>query len=335
MTIHTFFHRGCNPARTRLDKEGPTSCSPETLLLTMVQISSKDAIDVKGAPDDLRRKLIAEFVGSTTLVATIIGSGIMAENLSAGNDGVALLGNTLATWGILFVLITVFGPISGAHFNPIVSMAFCLKRELGVLHTFAFILAQIVGAISGAFVAHANFDQPLASFDGKDRSTVGEFVGEITATIGLLMTIFGSIAAGEYAKNTIPMAVGLYITAGCACIAEVEPRNGAADVPALARKSHLALLKVLIGSSKAHRLLSFRTAPVSSYTDWFTASTAFANPAVTIGRSFTHTFASIAPSSIGPYVAGQVIGLFVGLPFCEFMFARKSLGAALLTLCRR
>lgn len=226
---------------------------------------------------DVHRAAVAELVGTAILVTTIIGSGIQGETLSQ-DPAVALLGNTLATWGILFVLITIFGPVSGAHFNPVVSYVFFCRGELRLNDLIIYIPLQFCGAIIGAIMAHAMFELSLAEFDGKDRDSLGEWLGEVIATIGLLMTILGSIGAN--AKGTIPMAVGLYITAGY----------------------------------------------------WFTSSTSFANPAVTVGRSFTNTFAAINPSSILPYIAGQIVGLIVGLPFCEWMWNDKSFIAATLTL---
>ena len=190
---------------------------------------------------DLPRMMVAEFFGTCFLVATIVGSGMMGDNLSP-DDGVALLGNTLATWGILFVLITVFGPVSGADFNPVVSATKCCKRMIPVKQLLAFVPCQFAGGIGGAVVAHAMFNvTAIGAFEGKDRDTGGELFAEAVATVGLLVTIFGSIAVK--AEPTIPMAVGLYITAGY----------------------------------------------------WFTSSTSFANPAVTVARSFTDTFAGISP----------------------------------------
>ena len=232
------------------------------------------------AKPDLPRIVVAEFVGTAYLVATIIGSGIMGDNLSL-DDGVALLGNTLATWGILFVLITVFGPVSGAHFNPVVTLTFYLRKEIELPQVMLTMPAQFVGGILGAIVAHGMFELPAVEFDGKDRNTNGEFLGEIVATVGLLVTILGSIEGG--AKATIPMAVGLYITAGY----------------------------------------------------WFTSSTSFANPAVTVARSFTGTFAGISVDSFGAYFGGQATGFLIGVVFCQWIFAKKSIQDAFGTLVRQ
>lgn len=229
------------------------------------------------APVTLGRQVFAEFLGTLLLVATIIGSGMMGDNLS-DDDGVALLGNTLATWGILYVLITTLGPVSGAHFNPVVTCAFWLKRECASSHAALFVPAQVGGAIAGAYVAHGMFMHRNGIFDGKDRDSDGELFSEFVTTFGLLLTILGGIAA----KKDVPMLVGLFITAGY----------------------------------------------------WFSSSTSFANPAVTIGRSFTDTFASISPRSFPAYFAGQALGLLVALPTCEWLFSNKAPSAALATLRR-
>eukprot|EP00406_Dinophysis_acuminata_P072799 CAMPEP_0179252684 /NCGR_PEP_ID=MMETSP0797-20121207/22340_1 /TAXON_ID=47934 /ORGANISM="Dinophysis acuminata, Strain DAEP01" /LENGTH=372 /DNA_ID=CAMNT_0020960519 /DNA_START=155 /DNA_END=1273 /DNA_ORIENTATION=+ len=205
----------------------------------------------------------------------------MGDSMSE-DDGIALLGNALATWGILYVLITVLGPPSGAHFNPIVSLSFFLKQELELLPMLAFFVAQFIGGILGAWVAHGMFREPLTeAFQGKDRDTQAEFLGEVVSTLGLLMTIHGCIAAD--AKKNIPMAVGIYITAGY----------------------------------------------------WFTSSTSFANPAVTVARTFTNTFASINPASLPNFFGGQAVGLIITLPLCEWMLFGQPPLTALLTLARR
>lgn len=211
--------------------------------------------------------IISEFIGTSFLVTTIIGSGIMGDNLSS-DDGVALLGNTMATWGILYVMISILGPISGAHFNPIVSTIFWLKGELETKHLGCFMVVQFGGAIVGCYVAHGMFMIRNGEFNGKDRDTDGEMFSEIVATTGLILTIFGGIKA----KKDVPMLVGLYITAGY----------------------------------------------------WFTSSTAFANPAVTVGRAFTDTFASISPKSIPKYLFGQLLGSLMGVTTSKYLFSNKS-----------
>lgn len=246
----------------------------------------KKAEPPKEAPFDLVRKMVAEAVGTCLLVAAIIGSGIMADRLAGGNDAVALLGNTLATWGMLYVIILVFGPVSGAHFNPVVSLTFLCRRELAPLEFIAYLPMQFGGGILGAVVAHGMFNgdpgrsysaEPwsgtqgaIGSFDGKERDSPGEFFAECVATFGLLTTILGALSAGRGAD--IPMAVGLYITAGY----------------------------------------------------WYTSSTALANPAVTVARCFTDSFSSISPVSFPAFFGGQAVGFVVALPFCAFLFERRS-----------
>lgn len=246
----------------------------------MAEDGDKAIADIEvDADPDIPRILAAEFVGTMFLVATIIGSGMMGDNLSA-DDGVALLGNTLATWGILYVLITVFGPVSGAHFNPVVTVVFFLRQEIRILQTLVVIPAQVLGGILGAIVAHGMFNVVAVEFEGKDRNTYGEFFSEIVATVGLLVTILGCIHGGE--KDKIPMAVGLFITAGY----------------------------------------------------WFTLSTSFANPAVTIARSFTGTFAGISTESFGAYFGGQAVGTVLAIVFCQWIFAKKTFAKAVMTLVR-
>jgi len=229
-------------------------------------------------PKSLGRQVACEFFGTMFLVATIIGSGMMGDNLSP-DDGVALLGNTLATWGILYVLITALGPISGAHFNPVVSACCFLKREMGFPKLVVFSVFQVGGGVVGAYVAHAMFMKRNGEFDGKDRDSDGEFFAEFVATVGLLSTIFGFVKA----RADVAMGVGLYITAGY----------------------------------------------------WYTSSTSFANPAVTIARSFTDTFAGISPKSFRGYFLGQLLGLIFALPATEWLFFDRDPLTALLTLLRR
>ncbi len=192
-------------------------------------------------------------LGAALLLAIVIGSGIMGERLSGGNVAVALLGNTLATGAGLVVLITVFGPISGAHFNPAVTLAFALKREISASLAIAYVAAQIVGAVLGAYVAHLMFAEPIFQISTKLRGGPAQMFSEFVATFGLLATILGCL---RLRPDFTPTAVGLYIT--------------------------------------------------SAY--WFTASTAFANPAVTIARSLSNTFAGIAPSSAPAFIAAQLLG---------------------------
>ena len=190
---------------------------------------------------ELPRKLVAEGLGTLLLLATVIGSGIMAENLAGGNDAVALLGNTLATGAILAVLITMLGPISGAHFNPAVTLAFVLRREIDARTAAAYVGVQVVGGLAGAVLAHAMFDMDLLQVSTKARTGMGQWLAEGVATFGLVATILATLKARP---SAVAAMVGLYISAGY----------------------------------------------------WFTASTSFANPAVTVARSFTDTFSGIAPA---------------------------------------
>lgn len=201
----------------------------------------------------LSRRLASESLGTALLLATVIGSGIMGERLAGGNVALALLGNTLATGAMLMVLITVFGPISGAHFNPAVTFAFLLRREITWKTALAYAFAQILGGIVGVFIAHAMFAGPILQISTKLRDGSAQAFSEFIATFGLLATIFGTL---RFRREFVPVAVGLYITAAY----------------------------------------------------WFTASTSFANPAVTIARSLSDTFAGIAPSSMGPFIIAQFLG---------------------------
>lgn len=201
----------------------------------------------------LTRRLAAEGLGTAFLLATVIGSGIMGERLADGNDALALLGNTLPTGAILAVLILIFGPLSGAHFNPAVSIAFAMRGDIGRADTAAYIAVQLVCALIGVWIAHLMFDLPVLQVSAKMRSGAGQWLAEFVATFGLLLTIFGCVAR---APQAVPYAVGLYITAAY----------------------------------------------------WFTASTSFANPAVTLARGWSDTFAGIAPAGIAPFIAAQLAG---------------------------
>ena len=198
-------------------------------------------------------RLIAEGLGTALLVATVVGSGVMAETLAAGNIGIALLANTIATGAILFVLITIFGPVSGAHFNPVVSLVFALRRELGLGLLVAYSLVQIIGGVAGAVLAHAMFELPLMQMSQHVRTGPAQWLSEAVATFALVLTILGTLAARPTA---VPASVALVIVAGY----------------------------------------------------WFTASTSFANPAVTVARAFSDTFAGIAPQDVAAFVMAQAIG---------------------------
>lgn len=204
------------------------------------------------------RKLFAECLGTALLLAIVIGSGIMGESLAAGNTAVALLGNTIATGAGLVVLITILGPISGAHFNPVVTLAFAARREIGVFLALAYIAAQVAGAVLGVYAAHEMFGQDIMQVSTKLRDGTSLAFSEGVATFGLMATIFGCV---RFKPDFTPVAVGLYIT--------------------------------------------------SAY--WFTASTSFANPAVTFARSLSNTFAGIAPSSVPLFIAAQCAGAVIGI----------------------
>lgn len=202
------------------------------------------------------RRLAAEALGTFFLLATVVGSGIMAERLAGGNVAIALLGNTIPTGAILFVLITVFGPLSGAHFNPAVTLCFLIRREIAPGMSAAYVAVQIVAGITGVIVANLMFDLPAIEWSTTARTGPSQWLGEFVATFGLIATILGTLKARPQA---VPMAVGLYITAAY----------------------------------------------------WFTSSTSFANPAVTIARGFSDTFAGIAPADIPAFIAVQLVAAVI------------------------
>lgn len=214
------------------------------------------------------RPLAAEFAGSALLSATVIGSGIAALALSGGNIALALLANAIATGCILFVIISVFAPISGAHFNPAVSLAFALSRELPWRVCGLYIVVQIAGMLVGVWLAHLMFDLPVAQVSKTVRAAPGMALGEIIATFGLVLTIFG---LKDKNPTQIPLAVGLYIT--------------------------------------------------TAY--WFTSSTSFANPAITIARSLSDTFAGIAPASVPLFILCQLAGMLLAAAFARWLLTEK------------
>jgi glycerol uptake facilitator-like aquaporin len=216
----------------------------------------------------LGRRIAAEGVGSFFLFATVIGSGIMAQNLSAGNDAVALLGNTLATGAMLFVLITMLGPISGAHMNPAVSLVAASRAELRWTDAAAYIVAQLAFGIIGAWAAHRMFDLPTLQLSVKPRGGLGKGLGEAIATFGLILTIIGTV---RYRREWVAPAVALYITAAY----------------------------------------------------WFTSSTSFANPAITVARSLTNTFAGIAPHDVPLFIVAQLIGAALAAILARWLFPKS------------
>ncbi len=211
------------------------------------------------------RALAAEFLGTLLLLVAVVGSGVMAQRLSGGNDGVALLANALATGAALVVLVTIFGPLSGAHFNPAVSIYFALRDELPWRTAAAYIPVQAVAAIIGVWLAHAMFALPILQVSHHLREGPAQVLAECVATFGLLATIAGAI---RFAPHATPMLVGLYIT--------------------------------------------------GAY--WFTASTSFANPAVTLARALTDSFAGIAPDDVAAFVVAQLLAVVAAWPLLAWLF---------------
>jgi glycerol uptake facilitator-like aquaporin len=211
------------------------------------------------------RRIAAEAIGSFFLFACVIGSGIMAQNLSAGNDAIALLGNTLATGAMLFVLITMLGPISGAHMNPAVSLVAASRRELAWRDAALYIAVQFAFGILGAWAAHLMFGLPTLQLSVKARTGLGQAAGEFIATFGLILTILGTV---RYRREWVPASVAFYITAAY----------------------------------------------------WFTSSTSFANPAITVARSLTNTFAGIAPHDVPLFIVAQLLGAAAAAMVSRYLF---------------
>lgn len=217
-------------------------------------------------PVPLGKRLAAEGVGSFFLFACVIGSGIMAANLAAGNEAVALLGNTVATGAILFVLISMLGPISGAHMNPAVSIVAASRGDLPWREAAAFCAVQLVFGILGAWAAHLMFDLPTLQLSVKARQGVGQWTGEAIATFGLILTILGTT---RHRPQWVPATVASYITAAY----------------------------------------------------WFTSSTSFANPAITVARSLSDTFAGIAPADVPLFVFAQLFGAAAAAMTAKWLFS--------------
>ena len=213
----------------------------------------------------------AEALGSFFLFATVVGSGIMAERLSGGNVAVALLGNTMATGAMLFVLITMLGPISGAHFNPAVSMVMAMRREIGWGEAASYTIVQIAFGVLGVWAAHLMFDMPIFELSTKARTGIGQWASEAIATFGLILTIIGTL---RHRPNWVPASVALYITAAY----------------------------------------------------WFTSSTSFANPAITIARSLSESFAGIAPVNVPGFIIAQLAGAIAGWFVGKALFAMPESG---------
>lgn len=217
-------------------------------------------------PAPLGKRLAAEGVGSFFLFACVIGSGIMAANLAAGNEAVALLGNTAATGAILFVLITMLGPISGAHMNPAVSLVAASRGDLPWREATAYCAAQLAFGILGAWAAHLMFDLPTLQLSVKARHGVGQWTGEAIATFGLILTILGT---SRHRPQWVPATVASYITAAY----------------------------------------------------WFTSSTSFANPAITVARSLSNTFAGISPADVPIFIVAQLLGAAAAAVTAKWLFA--------------
>ena len=215
------------------------------------------------------RRLVAECLGTSLLLATVVGSGIMAERLAGGNVALALLGNTIPTGAILFVLITMLGPVSGAHFNPAVTLAFWMRREIKLNEALAYVGVQIIGAIVGTLAAHAMFEEILLQTSTNIRTGPAQWLSEGVATFGLVATILGTL---RWRPEAVPTAVGLYITAAY----------------------------------------------------WFTASTSFANPAVTIARSLTDTFSGIAPENAPGFILMQFVGAAIATGLMAWLLKPSS-----------
>ena len=216
----------------------------------------------------MKRVLASEAMGSALLFATVVGSGVMAETLAGGNVAVALIGNTLATGAMLYVLITMLGPISGAQFNPAVSLVMRLRGEGSWGELAARIAVQLAGGIAGVWIAHAMFELPVLQLSTHARTGPGQWLGEFVATFGLLLTILGTL---RHRPEAVPTAVALYITAAY----------------------------------------------------WFTSSTSFANPAITVARSLSNTFAGIAPSDVPGFIAAQLAGALAAQYCARFLFAES------------
>jgi glycerol uptake facilitator-like aquaporin len=221
----------------------------------------------------LSRRVVAEWLGTAFLLAVVVGSGIMAQKLAGGNVALALLCNTIPTGAILAVLILIFGSISGAHFNPAVSLAFALRHELPWSIAALYILAQVLGGLFGVWIAHLMFELPVWQLSATVRTGPGQWLAEFVATFGLLLTIIGCAAR---APQAVPYAVGLYIT--------------------------------------------------SAY--WFTASTSFANPAVTIARSLSDTFAGIAPAGVAGFILAQLAGMLAAVAVGRWLWCQPCVSEA-------
>lgn len=224
---------------------------------------------IKPEAFDIQRKAVVEALGTGLLVATVVGSGIMGDQLAQGNTAIALMGNTLATGAMLVVLILIFGQISGAHFNPAVSLVFNLRGGLSRRDLFIYCAAQIAGGIAGTFLAHAMFDLPLIQIGSHIRSGPGIWLGETVASFGLVLTILSCLRTRPEA---VPYAVGLFIMAGY----------------------------------------------------WFTSSTSFANPAVTVARALTDTFSGVRPADVPWFIIAQTAGALLASGLFDWLVNKSA-----------
>ena len=215
----------------------------------------------------MRHSVLAEFLGTALLLISVVGSGIMGESLANGNIAIALLANAFATGCMLYCIITLFSPVSGAHFNPIVTLAFVLRGEMAFMTALTFMAAQFLGGICGVWLVHVMFDQPILQLSQTARSGVNLWSSEIFASFGLLLVVFGGLA---HNAKAIPTMVGLYIT--------------------------------------------------GAY--WFTSSTSFANPAVSIARSLSDSFSGIFPSHVPMFIVCQLIGMALALAAIKVLFPK-------------
>ena len=216
----------------------------------------------------MKQSVLAEFLGTALLLISVVGSGIMGESLANGNIPIALLANAFATGCMLYCIITLFSPVSGAHFNPIVTLAFVLRGEMAFMTALTFMAAQFLGGICGVWLVHIMFDQPILQLSQTARSGVNLWSSEIFASFGLLLVVFGGLA---HNAKAIPTMVGLYIT--------------------------------------------------GAY--WFTSSTSFANPAVSIARSLSDSFSGIFPSHVPMFIVCQLIGLALALAAIKVLFPKS------------
>jgi glycerol uptake facilitator-like aquaporin len=213
---------------------------------------------------DLGRRLAAEGLGTAALLATVVGSGIMGEQLAGGNVALALLGNTLATGAILAVLILIFGPVSGGHFNPAVTLSFAMQDSISKADAVAYVVVQVAGGLAGVALAHVMFEAPRFAASANQRSGISQWTAEFVATFGLIATIIGCL---RFRPSAVPYAVGLFISAGY----------------------------------------------------WFTSSTSFANPAVTVARTLTDSFSGIRPVDAPGFIAAQIVGAVVVTLFFRWL----------------